>query len=244
MGEPKGHNVRERLGVGLRRRYGARLRRRIGAHLRRTLITGSLLLIPVALTYLLLRFIFDLVDGVLQPGIQLLLERLGVDWTVPGLGVVVAVAFIYLAGFTFASAMGRRVVGWGQAAVLRMPLIGTVYSATRRLVESFSGTEETGFKRVVMVQYPRLGAWSIGFLTAITSTTAGGRYAVVYIPTAPLPNSGWVAVVPVDDVLDTDLSVRAAMQMVFSGGILSPDEIKTSKLEEASSLTGVSTEDE
>ena len=225
------------MSAGLRRRYGGRLRRKIGAHLQRALIAGTLLLLPVAVTYLVLRLIFDVVDGVLQPGIQVVLDRWDLGaWAVPGLGVAVAVALIYLAGFIFANAVGRRLVGWGQAAILRVPLIGTVYSASRRLIESFSGTSETGFKRVVMVQYPRVGAWSIGFLTAVTTTSDGLRLAVVYIPTAPLPNSGWVAVVPVEEVLDTDLTVPMAMQMVFSGGIVSPDVIKTSKLEETEVL--------
>ena len=89
-----------------------------------------------------------------------------------------------------------------------------------------------------MVEYPRVGAWSIGFLTAITATSDGKQLAVVYIPTAPLPNSGWVAVVPVEEVLDTNLSVQQAMQMVFSGGIVSPKVITTSKLEGTADLAG------
>ena len=238
MREPKKHSRRQRTATVLRRRYLGHPRRRIATHLRRTLITGSLLLVPVALTYLILRFLFDLVDGVLEPGVEVLFDRLGVDWVIPGVGVAAAVVLVYLVGFLFANALGRRLVGWAQAAVLRIPLLGAVYSASRKLVESFSGTGETGFKRVVMVQYPRVGAWSIGFLTAITETSDDKQLAVVYIPTAPLPNSGWVAVVPVEEVLDTNLSVQQAMQMVFSGGIVSPGVIKTSKLEGAADLTG------
>jgi len=104
-------------------------------------------------------------------------------------------------------------------------------------VESFSGTGQTGFKRVVMVQYPRLGAWSIGFLTSILKTSEERPLAVVFVPTAPLPNTGWVAVVPLDEVLDTDLSVQTAIQMIVSGGIVSPAVIKTRKLELTASLT-------
>jgi len=222
----------------VRRRYGGHLRWRITAHLRRTVLAGILLLVPVALTYVIIRFVVDVVDGVLQPSIQWVSDRWGFQWTVPGLGVVVAVVFFYLAGLLVANVLGRPVVRWAQAALLRVPLVGTVYSASRQLVESFSGARQTGFKRVVMVQYPRVGAWSIGFLTGITTTTEGERFAVVYIPTAPLPNSGWVAVIPIEEVLDTDLSVQTAMQLVFSGGIVSPDVIKTKKLEVTESLFG------
>ena len=203
----------------------------ITKHIRRTFIAGSLLLIPVGLTYLVLRMMFDLVDGVLQPPIRAVLETWGLgSWAIPGLGVVATILLIYLSGFFFANTLGRTLVGWSQGLVLRVPLIGTVYQATRKLVESFSGSGGTGFKRVVMVQYPRAGAWSIGFLTGTTTRDNDLVLAIVYIPTAPLPNSGWVALIPIEEVYDVDLSIQAAMQLVFSGGIISPISIKSTKL--------------
>jgi uncharacterized membrane protein len=217
-----------------------RLWRNIGSHLRRNLLTGSLLLVPVALTYLVIRLIFDLVDGVLGPAIDSIFHKYGLDWNFPGSGVVVVVLLIYVAGFFLANALGRRLVRWSQAAVMRVPLVGTVYGAARKLVESFSGTGETGFKRVVLVQYPRSDAWSVGFLTGLTKTSEYDQLAVVYIPTSPFPNSGWVALVPVDQVLDTDLSVPTAMQLIFSGGIVSPEGINTAKLEEIVGIAGPS----
>lgn len=216
--------------------FVSRIWRGLSGNIRRTLVTGSLMLVPVALTYLLLRLIFDLVNGVLQPGVEWVFAQWGLDWTVPGLGVGAAVFLIYMTGFLLANKVGSKMFGWAQAAALRVPVIGAIYSASHRLVGSFSGAGETGFKRVVMVEYPRLGAWSIGFLTAITTTDNGKRLAVVYIPTAPLPNSGWVAIVPVEQVMDTDMSVPTAMQMVFSGGIVSPQAIKTRRLVEAEEI--------
>jgi len=221
----------------LSRRRGRRWRRGIARNLRRNLIAGSLLLIPVALTYLVVRFIFDLVDGVLRPAIQWAFQRAGLDWTIPGLGVVAMVILVYVAGLALANALGRQMLRWSQEALLRVPLIGTLYSAAKKLVESFSGTGETGFKRVVMIEYPRSGAWTIGFLTGITSTSIGAM-AVIYIPTAPTPNTGWVAIVPVEQVLDTDLTVQTAIQLTFSGGILSPATIKIRKLELTAALIG------
>jgi uncharacterized membrane protein len=212
--------------------FGGHIWRGLSGNIRRTLVTGSLMLVPVALTYLLLRLIFDLVNGVLQPGVEWVFAQWGLGWTVPGLGVGAAVLLIYLTGFLLANKVGSKMFGWTQAAALKVPLIGAIYSASHKLVGSFSGAGETGFKRVVMVEYPRLGAWSIGFLTAITTTDSSKQLAVVYIPTAPLPNSGWVAIVPVEQVMDTDMSVPTAMQMVFSGGIVSPQAIKTRRLVE------------
>ncbi|MBI4202700.1 MAG: DUF502 domain-containing protein [Chloroflexi bacterium] len=218
-----------------------RVKRSIGNHTRRTLITGSLLLIPVALTYLVLRFIFDVVDQVLGPGITWVLNNwllpfLGIERTynLPGVGVVVAVLLLYIVGILVANTVGQKLVVGGRRAVQRLPIIGTVYSATQRLVDSFSGTSATGFKRVVMIEYPQPGNWAVGFLTAITPTFDDGEpYAVVYIPTAPTPTSGWIAILHISKVYDSDISVQEAMQLVFSGGIVAPDEIKIWPLKES-----------
>ena len=209
-------------------------RRWIAVHLRRAFISGSLLLIPVALTYLLLVFIFDVVNGVLQPAVEEIFAWAGrEDWTFPGLGLIAAVILLYITGVVVARGLGIRTVRWVQDAALRVPLIGTIYSASRQLVESFSGTGKTGFKRVVMIQYPRKGFWAIGFLTAITTNNAAERLAVVYIPTAPLPNSGWLALVPFSEVYDTNITAQEAMQFVFSGGIMSPEKIEMIETPEA-----------
>ncbi|MBI4338544.1 MAG: DUF502 domain-containing protein [Chloroflexi bacterium] len=207
-----------------------RLKRGLGSHLRGSLIAGSLLLIPVALTYLILRFLFDVVDGVLSPFITWLLAQVGINWTLPGAGLAMAVALTYVAGFLFANALGRRLVRWGQKALLRVPLIGIIYSASQKFVEAFSGQGDTGFKKVVLLEYPQKGNWALGFLTGLTSAFDGKQCAVVYIPTAPTPQSGWVAIVPIEAVYDTDLSVSTAMQFVFSGGIVTPQSIKTTPL--------------
>jgi len=143
----------------------------------------------------------------------------------------VAVILVYLTGFFLANAVGRQLARWAQGAVMRLPLVGTIYNASRKLVESFSGTGDTGFKRVVMLQYPRQDSWTIGFLTGITTALDGKRLVMVYIPTSPTPTSGWLAMVPIDEVYDTDLTVQAAIQLVFSGGIVTPAVIKTRKLE-------------
>ena len=211
-----------------------RLRHAVAGHTRRTFIAGSLLLIPVALTYLILVFIYDVVNEVLRPGIDRLFEEIGrEEWSFPGIGVVAAVILVYITGVLVAWGLGVRATHWGQDAVARMPVVGTIYSASRQLIESFSGGKSTGFQRVVMLQYPRRGYWALGFLTSIIDSDAEGRLAAVYIPTAPLPNSGWLAIVPFDEVYDTKITPQAAMRFVFSGGIVSPKDVRMTKAPEA-----------
>ena len=237
MNEPKRGNNKEKAKQELQAKLIKRPRKWLVLHVRRSLIAGLLLLVPVALTYLVVVFIFDVVNGVLQPGAENLLVLVGhADWAFPGLGLVAAVILIYISGLVIARGLGVKVVRWAQSVTARVPLLGTIYSASRQLVESFSGTGKTGFKRVVMIQYPRKGLWAVGFLTAITTIDTTERLAVVYIPTAPLPNSGWLAIVKPNEVYDTNLTPNEAMQFVFSGGIVSPAKIEMTEALELDDL--------
>ncbi|MEX2431607.1 MAG: DUF502 domain-containing protein, partial [Dehalococcoidia bacterium] len=116
-----------------------------------------------------------------------------------------------------------RAVGFFQGLLLKLPLVRNIYAATSQLVEVFSGTHASeDAKRVVVIEYPRPGLWSIGFLMAITTDENRRSMGVVYIPTAPMPNSGWAAIVPLSDVYETDMTVQQATQFVLSGGLLAP----------------------
>ena len=189
-------------------------------HLRRVMTAGLIIVVPLAITFWVLRLVFNLMDGFLGPVIE---DRIGRD--VPGIGIVAMLLLVYLTGQLWElSNLGKRIIGAVQKWLLSIPIVGAVYNPARRLIDSFSGTSESGFKRVVLIEYPKAGAWMIGFLTA-TTMTKDGEMGVVYVPTAPTPNSGWVGVVPIDGVYDVDMSVQQAMTMVLSGGIVTPGEI-------------------
>ena len=194
-------------------------------HLRKTLIAGLLLLVPLIVTYLVLRLVFDSLDGVLQPIFQ---RVFGVR--VPGVGLVAMLVLMYFVGLLGLYGVGKQLIRLGQRVLLGVPVIGFVYSAARQLIESFSGSGQTGLKRVVAIEYPRVGLWTIGFLTGLTSDGAGKQLALVYIPTTPTPNSGWMAIVPPQDVYDVDMTVSQAFRLVLSGGIISPSSIRMSPL--------------
>jgi uncharacterized membrane protein len=101
------------------------------------------------------------------------------------------------------------------------------------MVTAFGGGEETGFQKVVSVEYPRKEMWSFGFLTRIVEYEDGRRLAMVYIPTTPTPNSGILVLVPIADVRQTDLRVNDLMKTVLSAGVAAPDVIVTRPLEDA-----------
>jgi uncharacterized membrane protein len=189
-------------------------------HVRGRLIAGFLILIPLMITYAVLNFLFGTLDGILQPLIDLLFGR-----ELPGLGFAVILAFAYVAGLIAATYVGRWLIRAVQSGLLRIPVYNTVYSASKQLVESFSGTGNTGFRRVVYFEYPRHGTWTIGFLTNTIEHEDGQVMGVVYIPTAPTPNSGYVAIVALEDVYDLDMPVDQALRFCLSGGIVAPPRL-------------------
>ena len=193
---------------------------KIAGHIRATLIAGVLILVPVAITYVLLFWVFNSIDGLLRPIIEEITDR-----HIPGLGFLVLLIIVYFLGLIWTKRLGRRTIRTLQLFLLKIPLIGAVYGPARKLIESFTGESTAGFKRVVVVEYPKQGTWMIGFLTGISNVVPGTTMGVIYLPTAPTPNSGWVAMVPIQNIYDTTMTVREAMSMVLSGGISSPVQI-------------------
>lgn len=172
------------------------------------------------MTYVVLSWFFYKVDGLLQPIVSRSIGR-----NIPGLGFLALLIIIYITGMLGENFVGQRVINLIRSGILKAPIIGTIYSSARQLIESFSGGEDSSFKYVVLIEYPRQGAWTIGFLTGTTVDANGAALSIIYMPTAPTPNSGWVALIPSGEVYYTDLSVSNAMRLVLSGGIMSPDKI-------------------
>lgn len=175
---------------------------------------------PLVVTYVVLRLVFDFIDGVLQPVIEG-----AFDIRLPGLGILGLTLLIYLAGLVGANSVGKRGIQAVQETLLKIPVISAIYSPSRRLIESFGGDHEESFKRTVIVEYPRPGTWMIGFLTATTTDETKTQLGVVYIPTAPTPNSGWVGIFPMEEIYDINITAQQAMTLVLSGGIVTPPEI-------------------
>lgn len=190
-------------------------------HLRGRLTAGLLLLVPLLITYWVLNLAFHFLDGLFEPIFQ---RTLGIS--VPGLGIGLLLLLTYLAGLLATNWIGRGIIRAGQTAILQLPLVKTVYEASKQLIESFSGTGKSGFKRVVFIEYPRKDIWTLGFLTGTTRDEMGKELGIVYIPTTPTPTSGAMVLLPLEEIRDTDMTVQAALRLVLSGGINSPPQIK------------------
>ena len=211
-------------GSGARRHFLGPVRRPL-IHFQRTLGAGILIILPIGMTVLILKFFFDLLDPVLQPAVDLLPGP-----TIPGAGLVALIALVYLLGLFAALVVGRRLIDVGHRVMEVIPVVKGIYGTTRMAIEILSSNgsangggngnaEEQQYTGVVLIDYPRPGIRSIGLITSSMLDTDGEEVLSVYIPTTPIPSSGFLVIVPASEVVRTDMSVEDAMRVVMSGGI-------------------------
>ena len=191
--------------------------------IRNIFVQGLFVVVPIALAFWVLRFIYNIIEGIAGNRIN---EWIDSTWgfRIPGIGILLMIVIVFIVGVLLQGRTGRWFVRGFQALLMRIPIVKAIYGPAQQLFDSFTGKSDSGFKRVVLIEYPKAGTWMVGFLTA-TTVIDGQEMGVVYVATAPTPNSGWVAVVPIEEVYDIDMSVGDAMNLIFSGGIKAPSEV-------------------
>jgi uncharacterized membrane protein len=200
-----------------------RVRRRIRLGVRNTFIAGLVVLIPIVITVKSLWWLFTYVDSLANP----LTERVA-GTHVPGVGFLVTIAIVFLAGLLFSSGPLSKMLGAIEDILDDVPLVGTVYGTIKKVLSGFGRPDsQTAFKRFVLAQLP--GRTTPGFLTGqFTLTRKDGtsyRVCTVYVPTNHL-YVGDVVVLPVDDVIETDLSVEDGVSLMLSAGASVPDQLR------------------
>jgi len=192
-----------------------------GRHIKNRLAAGFLVLIPIGVTVVIIKVLFDLLDPPLQ---DLIFDRF--QWSFPGIGLISIVIMTYLMGLVASMVIGRRLIGLGDRVVDMIPVIKNIYGVARQATEIFSNPRNR-FKAVVLVEFPwGSGMRSIGLVTGHLITEDGVPSLAVFVPTAPNPSSGFLAILPEDRATYIDLSVDQAMRIVVSGGILIPSSLK------------------
>lgn len=194
--------------------------------IRRWLVAGLLVWLPLVATFLVLKLLVGFLDRSL-----LLLPKawrpeawLGFD--IPGFGIILSLLLVLVTGFFVANFVGRRVVVLGESLLDRVPLLRTVYSGVKRLTETVLGDSGTSFRKVLLVEYPRRECWTLAFQTGepvgeVQRKTAR-EVLTVFVPTAPNPTSGFVILLPKEDVIELDMSVEDGLRMVISLGVVTP----------------------
>jgi uncharacterized membrane protein len=194
--------------------FGKLLRR-----VRNWFFAGLVTLTPLVLTVYLLGVGFRWVDSLLGGFAARTLGR-----QIPGLGILASLALAVLTGLVASNLLGRRLIAWGEQALLQMPVFRGVYSALKQVVDAFAGQKRTAFQRVALIEYPRCGIWSIGFATgpgpAETRQKTGRALVNIFIATTPNPTSGFLIMVPQEDIIWLGMSVEEGMKLVISGGMI------------------------
>ena len=194
--------------------------------IRRYLVAGILVWVPLAVTYTLLRFVVGLMDRTL-----LLLPRqfrpeelLG--FHIPGLGVILTIIVLLVTGLLAANFVGRAFVGGWESILDRIPVVRSIYSAAKNFAEMVFSDSSQSFKKVLLIEYPRKGLYSLAFQTSTELGEVQGRkgeeIVCCFVPTTPNPTSGFIVIVPKKDVTVLDMEVDEALKMIISLGVVVP----------------------
>ncbi len=195
-------------------------------YLRRYFISGLLVWLPILVTIIVIKFLVDLLSTILlllpkpyQPDALL-------GFHVPGIGVLLTLLVILLTGLLAANFLGRRFMAMGNAVIVRIPLVRTIYTGVQQVVQTLFKPGGQSFRNVLLVEYPRQGAWTIAFQAGEVAPEIGQKCGEemisVYVPTTPNPTSGFLLLVPRASVIELSMSVDQALKYVISLGVVQP----------------------
>jgi uncharacterized membrane protein len=195
--------------------------------LRAYFFAGVLIVAPISITFyiawLVISFVDQRVDRLIPPAYN---PDNYLPFSIPGLGFLILIASLILIGWATAGLIGRLFTRLSESAVARMPVIRSIYGATKQVFETLLTANRQSFREVVLLQFPREGMWRIGFVTGTipghTQTMADGGLVNVFVPNTPNATAGFLVLVKPADLVKSDLSVEAALKLVVSGGIAVP----------------------
>ncbi len=195
---------------------------------RKYFVTGILVLLPLIITAYIVVFVFNLVDARLR----------NLIWTythyrIPGAGLLTFILLCFLAGVFVQNVVGRQLLRWGEAVLRRIPVVKSIYSASKQVMEVFASDRSEAFQKVVLVEFPRRGSFMLGFLTGVSPASVKQQVEEdlwnVFVPVTP-PGHGYLLMLPRSDISILDMSVEEGLKLVLSAGITSsPSYLRTNQ---------------
>ena len=205
------------------------------AALKKYIIAGLLVWLPFAATVVIVKLVIDLLDKtiLLLPPEWHPVALLG--FSIPGFGIILALSILLLTGMLAANLFGRRFVEIWERILNKIPLVRSIYSSIKQISNTIFDPSGKSFRKVVMLQYPRKGLWSIGFLTndnvGDEMSAVDDRLIAVFIPTTPNPTSGFIIMTRNDEITELDMSVEEGFKFIISMGVIIPDGSARTELE-------------
>ncbi|MCH8308219.1 MAG: DUF502 domain-containing protein [Proteobacteria bacterium] len=195
-------------------------------HLRRYLVAGLLVWIPLGVTILILKVLISLMDKSLLLIPQQYRPEEWLGFSVPGLGLILTLLVLLVTGLLAANIVGRSMVSLWESLLDRIPVVRSVYSAAKNFTEIVFSDSGQSFKKVLLIEYPRKGIYSLAFQTATNLGEVQGRMGeqmvCTFVPTTPNPTSGYIIIVPKKDIIELDMEIDEALKMIISLGVVIP----------------------
>ena len=186
------------------------------------IITGLLSILPIALTYWIILKLFQFFAN---PGTKIVatIFKGNIPQYIPELaGFILTISFIYFTGILISNVLGKQIYGWFEKILSRIPFVNTIYRTIKQITSHLSSPDRQAFKKVVFIEYPRKGIWTLSMVTGESINDNGELYYHIFIPTTPNPTSGFLLYIPKIDTLQTNMSIEEGMKIIISGGILAP----------------------
>ena len=203
--------------------------------IRKRMLTGLLLILPIYVTFFVVKFLFSFIGGTLSPLIKRIfllfdteLPKTSVDeFIITFIGIIFTFASLYFIGIFAANIIGKSIIHYSENLLTKTPVISNIYSTVKQIVHAVSLPGKQAFKRVIILDFPKEGTKSIGFVTGSVKENGKEIFISVFVPTTPNPTSGFLIYTTEDAVIDTNLTVEDAFKTLLSGGVLTPKQFAT-----------------
>jgi len=200
--------------------------------IRSYLLAGLVVWLPVLATFLILRFIVDLLDRTiaLLPNAYQPETLIGIN--VPGLGVILSLTVLLTTGILATNFLGQKLVFWSERLLDKIPLVRSIYNSSKQVIQAVFSSNSQAFRKVLLVEYPRKGAWSVAFQTStaqqLDKKLGEEPMISVFIPTTPNPTSGFLLMVPESSVVELSMTIDEALKFIISLGVMNPKSLSNS----------------
>lgn len=202
------------------------------------ILAGLVVWLPILITFVVLRFIIDILDKTvaLLPKAYQPEQLLGIP--LPGLGIVLSLILLIVTGMIATNFLGARLVRVGEIVLTKIPLVRTVYMAAKQVIQAIFSANGQSFRKVLLIEYPRKGLWSLAFLTSSNNpellAKTGQEMLSVFIPTTPNPTSGFLMMVPKAEVIELSMTVDEALKLIISLGVMQPQASESESMRDLS----------
>lgn len=192
-------------------------------HLRTKIFTGILVILPLGITFLVLKFVFNTLDSILGPLIpEVTISLFNRVFHLPGVGIIAFFFLLYLIGLITTNVLGRKLIHWGDRLFAAIPVVKNIYTSSKQLTDAFSATRKGSFRQAVFVEFPQEGNYVLGFVTNELTDLTQQKKVTVFVPTAFVPPQGFLLFLPKEKVLPSQLTVEDAIKTIMSVGIVTP----------------------